>query len=331
MPLTFGSLFAGIGGFDLGFERAGMTPLWQVEIDDFCNRVLEKHWPDVARYRDAREVHGAIAHTKQIRRDRQGQSKKRGQARGEPCHKSTPPSSKSRYIRPTCPACLPPVDVICGGFPCQPHSLAGKRKGAADDRDLWPEFKRLIDELRPRWVVAENVPGIRTTILDAVLSDLEGMGYSWEAAIIPAVAVDAPHRRDRVWIVAHTEGGIARKQKTGNGRTSISGRGEDVAHAERFPIWPGLRKSEPGRQRRRRFSNGSGAGIGRPTQSGLGVLDDGLPAGLAGFRWLPEPGVGRVATGIPDRVNKLKALGNAVVPQVTEFIGRLIVEVEVMT
>src|SRR4029450_2592075 len=116
--LTFGSLFAGIGGFDLGLERAGLTCRWQVEIDPFCRKVLAKHWPDVTRYADIRELDGRT---------------------------------------------VDPVDVLCGGFPCQPHSLAGKRGGSADERDLWREFARVIREVGPRWVLAENVPGLLST------------------------------------------------------------------------------------------------------------------------------------------------------------------------
>jgi DNA (cytosine-5)-methyltransferase 1 len=265
-PMTFGSLFAGIGGFDLGFERAGMLPLWQVEIDDYCTRVLEKHWPNVKRYRDVRE-----------------------------CGKHN----------------LESVDVVCGGFPCQPHSHAGKRKGAEDDRDLWPEFKRIIDELRPRWVVAENVPGIRTTILDAVLSDLEGMGYAWETAIIPACAVDAPHRRDRVWIVANSNAVRCGRwthdeRQRAPERNGTKGAGSYVADTESRTSGAGLCQSKQGRQRGRRSGNGN------------------IPSGF----WVPEPDVGRVAHGVPSRVDRLRSLGNAVVPQVTEFIGRLIVEVD---
>lgn len=115
MTPTVGSLFSGIGGFELGFERAGFEIRWQVELDDYCTAVLAKHWPEVKRYRDVRTVG---SHN------------------------------------------LEPVDVICGGFPCQPVSLAGRRQVQADDRWLWPEFARLIRELRPRIAVMENVPGL---------------------------------------------------------------------------------------------------------------------------------------------------------------------------
>ncbi len=132
MNFTFGSLFAGIGGLDLGLERAGMTCSWQVENHPFCQKILHKHWPNVPKFEDVRHV--------------------------------------GRWN-------LEPVDLIAGGFPCQPHSVAGKRRGAADDRNLWPEMYRIIRELRPPWVLAENVPGIKGTILNSCLSDLESEGY----------------------------------------------------------------------------------------------------------------------------------------------------------
>lgn len=157
--ITYGSLFSGIGGIDLGFDRAGMKCLWQVEIDDYATSVLEKHWPDVRRFNNVKTVG---SHN------------------------------------------LATVDVICGGFPCQPHSVAGKRKGADDDRNLWPEYLRIITELRPTWVVGENVPGIITTYLNTVLSDLESEGYSTQTFNLPAAAFDANHRRERIFIVAHS-------------------------------------------------------------------------------------------------------------------------------
>jgi len=111
------------------------------------------------------------------------------------------------------------VDVICGGYPCQPFSTAGKRRGAEDDRHLWPEYLRLIREIKPRYVIGENVAGHISMGLDTVLSDLEGEGYTWQAFVIPACAVNAPHRRDRVWIIAnstklHSNGGRTDKGKS---------------------------------------------------------------------------------------------------------------------
>ena len=266
MPeLTFGSLFAGIGGFDLGFERAGMKCAWQVEIDDFCQKVLEKHWPGVDRHGDIRE-----------------------------CGRHN----------------LEPVDVIAGGFPCQPHSMAGKRRGKADDRNLWPEYLRLVREIRPRWVVGENVPGLISTMLDEVLSDLEGEAYTVGTLVVPAVAFDAPHRRDRVFIVADAERGRLQQGAGSAGQAGqrwpeSGGSGEDVADS------PG-RGEQPGSSRR----------------NVRGLQNEVLQAGGNTNYWAPEPDVGRVAHGVPSRVDRLRALGNAVVPQVAEWIGRQIVEVE---
>jgi DNA (cytosine-5)-methyltransferase 1 len=175
------------------------------------------------------------------------------------------------------------VDVICGGYPCQPFSLAGERRGKEDDRHLWPEFSRLVGELRPAWVIGENVAGHISMGLDDVLSDLEGQGYAARTFVIPACAVDAPHRRDRVWIVAN-----ANSQRPQGG----------------------ARAGNAGGKRSR--------GIKQPERR----------SDLQWTAWPPEPGVGRVADGISGRVDRLSALGNAVVPQVVEAIGRMIMDVE---
>jgi DNA (cytosine-5)-methyltransferase 1 len=160
--MTVGSLFSGIGGFDLGLERAGMEVKWQVEIDPFCNKVLAKHWPDVKRYGDIRNV------------------------------------GKDN---------LESVDLICGGFPCQPFSSAGKQRGEADDRYLWPEMLRVISEVNPTWIIGENVAGIISMAIDQVLSDLEGLGFETQAVVVPACSLGAIHIRQRVWILAHSKQG----------------------------------------------------------------------------------------------------------------------------
>lgn len=167
MPLTHLSLFSGIGGLDLAAEMAGIVTVGQCEWADYPTKILEKHWKDVPRWRDIRTL------TKESFYERTG---------------------------------LRTVDIISGGFPCQPFSLAGKRKGKDDDRYLWPEMLRVIRELRPSWVVGENVPGIVNLALDTVLSDLENEGYTSQAFIIPACGVDAPHRRDRVAILSYSGG-----------------------------------------------------------------------------------------------------------------------------
>lgn len=268
-PLRYLSLFSGVGGFDLGFDRAGMECAGQVEIDDYCRRVLAKHWPDVLRMNDVREVQG----------DEFGA-----------------------------------VDVICGGFPCQPHSLAGKRRGAADDRNLWPEYRRLVAVIRPAWVVGENVPGIRTTILDAVLSDLDDLEYTAAAISIPACALDAPHRRERIFIVAYTE-----RSKRRAGESVGDERDGQITGRPQATGWIG--------------ASGQNGGAGSLAYTDA-IRWDGRAGEFGpgwgrepenGGRWQPEPGVGRVANGVPHRVDRLRALGNAIVPQVAEWLGRRII------
>lgn len=160
-------LFSGIGGFALGCEWAGMETVAFCETDDFCRRWLAHEWPDIPCFPDIRELTGEFV----------------DKIFGE-------------------------IDLICGGFPCQPYSVAGKRRGASDDRDLWPEMFRVISEVRPRWVVGENTPGLDGLALDGIISDLESLGYETAPPFeIPACAVDAPHKRSRLFIVAHAAGG----------------------------------------------------------------------------------------------------------------------------
>jgi DNA (cytosine-5)-methyltransferase 1 len=254
VALTVGSLFAGIGGFDLGLERAGMQVKWQVEIDPFCQRVLEKHWPGVMRLGDIKEavgyrfgVYGYIDYHAQ------------------------------RHL-------LKPVDVICGGFPCQDISLAGPGTGLAGERSgLWREYLRLVRELRPRYVIVENVAALLGRGLGTVLGDLAACGYDAEWDCLPAAAFGAKHLRERIWIVAYAHGA--------------------------------------GPQERRLL-----AGIPGPA----GCPDERQDAAL-GAGWAPEPDVVRVVHGISGRVDRIRALGNSVVPQIAEWIGRRIIEAEATT
>ena len=319
--LTHLSLFSGIGGLDLAAEMAGFHTVGQCEWADYPTKVLKKHWPNVPRWRDIRTL-----------------------------------TERSFYEKTG----MRTVDVISGGFPCQPFSVAGKRRGKEDDRYLWPEMLRVISELRPAWVVGENVAGIVNMALDQVYADLESEGYAVQALIIPACAVDAPHRRDRCAIVAHSNNRqrITEDETIQAGRTPVGYGGEDVAHAEsaecerkRREAWE--RRTEPGccgddvpnadngsrslRGNRElpaveeaggsRADHGGRtpeyvAGEWRTTQSGLGGMVDGLPC------WLDEPAIPRIATGIPDRVNRLKCLGNAVVPQQFYPVFQAIADIE---
>ena len=217
------------------------------------------------------------------------------------------------------------IDVICGGYPCQPFSTAGKRQGADDDRHLWPEVNRLLAAIRPRWGIFENVAGHVSMGLDEVLSDLEKQGYTAQPFIIPACAVDAPHRRDRVWVLAHTknQGTAWRKRKPGNGEDKSFGGGVEPNGGGIDAGCKNVADTKCVGREQLEQSIISGTEIQGATSP---VEYSGIPSG--GVRWRTEPDVGRVAHGIPRRVDRLKGLGNAVVPQIPEMIGRAILDVE---
>lgn len=346
MTMTHGSLFSGIGGFDLAASWMGWKNAFHCEIDEFCSRVLKYHFPDSEHY-------GNIKTTDFTR------------WRGK-------------------------IDVLSGGFPCQPFSLAGRRRGAEDDRYLWPEMLRAVREIRPTWIVGENVAGILTMVqpgeetpvageasvfgedyeetelrqryvVETVCTDLEREGYSVQPLVIPACAVGAPHRRDRVWFVAHRDdagaedkqregadgvhpagfaphshehGGAPREacQGTEGGRRGhIPQPGERGDEAERADGLSGLQRdasdtygklSESGmsESEKRRYTKDG------PTESSVSILDwahfptqspvcgrdDGISVRLDGItfpRW---------------RAESIKAYGNAVVPQVVYEIFRAI-------
>jgi DNA (cytosine-5)-methyltransferase 1 len=346
--MTCGSLFSGIGGFDLGFERAGFEIRWQVEIDDYATRVLARHWPHVRRYRDVRTVHGEAAHVADaLRTGRQqvtsGAYGDEGAHEGRRAsHDHQPASggeSGSDRLR-ACATCLAPVDVICGGFPCQPHSLAGRRGGVADERDLWPHFARLIRELRPRWVVAENVPGLLSSdagrFFGTVLRDLAACGYDAEWDCLPASAFGAPHRRDRVWIVAYDAssiGGIQSPPARSDERALRRSRdaSEILAYTTGERSQQAAERQESGKPMPKLGGAATVADTDgarcfeqcrvftiRPEQSALKCRD----------WWRVEPDVGRVAHGVSARVDRLKGLGNAIVPQIAEWIARRILDSE---
>jgi len=236
-PITFGSLFAGIGGIDLGFERCGMECKWQVEINDYAQKVLAKHWPAVHRERDIREC-----------------------------------SARN----------LERVDIIAGGFPCQDISYAGLGAGLDGERSgLFFEAIRLVSELQPRAVVLENVAALLTRGLDRVLGTLAEIGYDAEWHCIPAAYVGAPHRRNRLFVIAY--GGSVRMARL------------SLKKIPRLPAFSWLENV-------RRVKD-------LPERCNL------YPSKLCGS-----------GDGVPSRVDRLRGLGNAVVPQVAELVGRMVLQ-----
>ena len=288
MPsLTVGSLFSGIGGIDLGLERAGHRVLWQSEIDNYACRVLKKHWPEIPNLGDVKKINWSE---------------------------------------------VPNVDIIAGGYPCQPFSTAGKRKGKEDPRHLWPYVLDAIRTVRPRYALMENVRGHLTLGFGDVLADLAGCGYSAEWQIISAASVGAPHRRDRLFFVAYPDGERSHRTEVNSaeGRQSalvdVAGRGEAVANANGNGL-----EAQKAKQQTKGLSRGS-QNVAYPNREGsqrrvrqVYQTTKSTRFALCSW-WETEPDVGRVADGVSNRVDRLRGLGNAVVPQVAELVGRLIGE-----
>lgn len=296
-------LFSGIGGFGLAFRWSGAgETVGFCEIDPWCRRVIAKHWPGVPIHDDIKTLTG---------------------------------DALERFGR---------VDFITGGFPCQPYSVAGKRGGAADDRALWPAMAAVIAESRPAYVLAENVPGIVSMELDVCLADLEALGYACRAVVVPALGVDAPHRRERVWILAHDDRGAARQPERirgGSGAAVTGIGGADVAHldssrwresvrvdAAQGALVEAVRQKSPSRTRSSGavVSHDDGAGCEEQRSAFAGAPE--YPAAEFGCRWAAEPELVRVAHGIPNRVDRLRGLGNAIVPQVAFELMRVMFAVE---
>ena len=285
--ISVGSLFAGIGGFDLGLERTGgFHTRWFCEQDAFCQRVLAKHWPGVPCYPDIREVDG-------------------------------------RRVEP--------VDLLCGGFPCQDISLAGKGAGIAGSRSgLWSEYARLIDEVGPRYVLVENVSALRSRGLDRVLRDLAALGFDAEWDCLPASAFGAPHQRDRIWIVAYPNtdrrGQQERAQLDGGSSQDPADRDSRGEHPDGLchPL------ADAGSLGRLGWPRGAGVGRHEAQRSeALGHAQHSSPSpGGSADHWAVEPDVGRVADGVPARMDRLRSLGNALVPQIAEYLGRRILAAE---
>lgn len=275
--MTHASLFSGIGGFDLAAEWMGWQNVFNCEIDPWCRRVLFKHFPLATQYEDIKSTDFTIW-------------------RGA-------------------------IDILTGGFPCQPYSHAGKRLGSADDRHLWPEMLRAIREIRPRYVVGENVGGLLSwnegVVFEQVLADLEGEGYEVQTFVIPACGVNAPHKRDRVWIVAH---------RSDAGTQSVRRSGKDSIYgplAIANPNRQGLKsricgelgcvQTSPTASTRckstRTYTANRWAQF--PTQSPIYPGNDGLSARLDRLRR-------------EHRARTVKGAGNAIVPQVAYQIFQAI-------
>ena len=213
------------------------------------------------------------------------------------------------------------IDVVCGGFPCQPFSVAGKQLGKEDDRHLWPEMLRVIKESAPTWVIGENVSGFVSMALDDVCSDLEGEGYRVQSFIIPACAVEAHHRRDRCWVVAYSDENDRRRRdstisqerhtwmehRSGGQGQSLGGSDSDVAYSESERV-----------QRLR------SCGLEESHAHGPALVPLCEGKGFGSTYWETEPDVDRVVDGVPNRVDRIKSLGNAVVPQLVQRIGEMI-------
>lgn len=254
--MRIGSLFAGIGGLELGLEWAGVgETVWQVEQNPYCLSILAKHWPNAERFTDVREVGAAN---------------------------------------------LTPIDLICGGFPCQDVSTAGRGAGLAGARSgLWYEYARIVAELRPRFVVVENVASGAARWVDAVRSDLERIGYETLPIPISAADLGAPHRRARIFLLGVTADCHSERGRPGWSRGPA---GRDAGSTDETPsgVLTDCDSKQQLRHESRRWSCNSDR------------------------FWAVEPDVARVVHGIPGRVDREKALGNSVVPQCAEVVGHVI-------
>ena len=292
--MTHAALFNGIGGFQLAAQWAGWRNILSVEIDDWCNQVTAHHFPECKQYQNIYDFDGTEWAGK--------------------------------------------VDVLTGGFPCQPFSAAGKRKGTADDRHLWPEMLRVIGEIKPRWIIGENVLGFVNwsdgMVFDQVHTDLENQGYEVQSFVLPACSVGAPHRRDRVWIVAKDTmrsrriHGESKQERSENEQfrdfsTRNTDRicGEKMARIASNTAQFGLPEAlEVGKMERQRFGklHERNTWHSFPLESPLCNGNDGFSEGMdqrSFSKW---------------RTQALKAAGNAIVPQVAYQLMTVINQMEAM-
>ena len=291
----------------LGLERAGMTTVAFCEIDPFCRKILKKHWPDVPVFEDLKEL--------------------ANEPRGT----------------------IPEFDIIAGGVPCQPFSVAGKQEGQQDDRHLWPFMFKIVKQQKPAFVLVENVAGFVSLALDDLLTDLESEGYASQSFVIPACSVDAKHRRDRVWVIAHAnrkgepDGSIAEGTKRrlvgypehdGFSTSSLTGSHEKTPGSSetKRPEEAGESEGTGGLKHDEDVADSNSKRRRSGNTERQNAKDAGQPSRRKGndtrrvAAWEPEPRVGRVADGVPNRVDRIKGLGNAVVPQVVEVLGHAIME-----
>ncbi len=304
-------LFSGIGGFSLGLERAGFETVAFCEIEPFCRKVLKKHWPDVPIYNDVREL-----------------TFERLESDG-----------------------ITGIDVITGGFPCQDISVAGKQAGIEGERSgLWSECARLLGDIRPRYAIFENVTalisGERGKWFERVLWDISQVGYDAEWHCIPASELGAHHHRDRVWIIAYPNGNSEPASALDAGKvwlstnaagpgdnrtseeTSCATKRQDWGQAKQSTIYGGLQSMADTSRNRLQGQRQNWGVTGQARLCGGAWWDKIKEISTTTAGWEIEPDVGRVANGIPDRSHRLKGLGNAVVPQIPELIGRAIMETQ---
>jgi len=283
-------LFSGIGGFSLGLERAGMNTVAFCEILPFCQKVLAKNFENIPIFNDIKSLtQGRLVNELGIKK----------------------------------------IDVVCGGFPCQPFSIAGQKKSTKDDRDLWPEMFRIIAETRPTWVIGENVSNFINLAFTRSKTDLEGIGYTVRPFVIPACAVGAGHRRERVWIIAHLNGGAIwdGSERRPEGRTwPICPKGEAVSsHDGEQGFTSNIDSNGLGGK-----ANATAKQNHQGKREGHGWSESAIDFGSW---WPDQSGMGRAIHGFSDQVDKYRkhriaALGNSIVPQIAEFIGMSIMKFE---
>lgn len=286
-------LFSGIGGFSLGLERTGMKTIGFCEIDEDCQKILQKHWPDVPIYTNIKELDG-------------------NRFKGK-------------------------VDLITGGYPCQPFSISGKRKGNLDERHLWPEMLRVIKECRPSWVISENVRGHLSLGFESVAMSLEAEGFKVWPFTIPACAFAAPHERERLWIVAYSD----RNNKWSNAsRYGIQEESEILQQTNRETRTDNSKPLCGNESSERIGTSGILANINSSFSSGLSSRKEktfsefrinGKDERVYRNNWQVEPTILRVVNGLSRgldklRRNRIKMLGNSVLPQIPEMIGLAILK-----